>query len=359
MIKDQRWKRQLILGLSLCSGLLLVGCGATQPPEPEPRTDRDSLDVGSPNCQRLIVPVEARKRVSSWRWSEAKDRWVETWGKWQPSDQKTRVANADDCLKVISQVPKNAALPDLQIKQMHRCGAGDMKATGGDCFKIVNPAPYVHDFPQLEGRKLLVFPVITINVGAGAQEIIADRTAKDAKDWRAYQTFYTARGKRLGSVFEPSVTFYFAGDEHNHWHIKDFDDYEILDAKGEVAERAEKHGYCLQDNTSYGPMEGLPGVPPEPGVYPFDTSCGNGLKSALTIIHGLSRGWGDTYPTTLPDQAIDITDLADGTYTVRVHADVRNAVDESNEKNNTASMKVTIKGDEVTTHPSTARGGIA
>jgi hypothetical protein len=98
-------------------------------------------------------------------------------------------------------------------------------------------------------------------------------------------------------------------------------------------------------------------VPAEP-VYPDDTTCGKGLPKALTIIHGLSRGWGDTYPTSLPDQAIDITGVPDGVYTVRVHADVRKAVTESNEGNNVATVKVRITGNQVSVVPNSSTGGI-
>ena len=42
-----------------------------------------------------------------------------------------------------------------------------------------------------------------------------------------------------------------------------------------------------------------------------------------------------------------------------VTADDLGAVTETNENNQTASIEVTIQGDEVTTHPETATGGLA
>lgn len=323
-----RARRVLIAALPCL--LLVWGCGNQVVAEPITTTD-----IGTPDCQHLTVPVKTSQ------------------GK-----KDVRAATAKECLDIIDQVPANAALPDLVMKQLNGCGAGELEANDGDCFRIINPAPYVKAFPELEGRKLLAFPIITLNIGAGPSEIIADRTAKDSEDWKAYQTFYTAVGKRLGSVYAPDVEFYFAGDEHDHWHVRDFDDYQLLDADNQQLRVAEKHGYCLQDNTTYGPMEGQPGVPPDPGVYLEETSCGKGLPAALTIIHGLSRGWGDTYPSSLPDQAIDITGVPDGTYTIFVQADTQNAVVESNETNNGTLMQITIRGDQVTSHPSTQRGGI-
>jgi hypothetical protein len=337
--------------------VVLSGCADERPAKPEPRTYRTVRSVGAPDCRRLTVPVEARQRDGSWSWSSSTSTWVERKGPWVPAGRTTRPATAKDCLRIIDRIPGDAALPDLALKQLTRCGAGDKKATGGDCFTIVDPAPADEDFPKLAGRKLLKFPVITLNLGDGASEIIADRSAERAEDWKAYQTFYTATGRRLGSAYEPEIRFYFAGDGHDHWHIRDFDQYEILDAGGKIVRRAEKHGYCLQDNTTYDTMTGRPGVPRAP-VYTRDTACGEGLPQALTIIHGLSRGWGDTYPSDLPDQAIDITGLPDGDYTIDVHADAGDFVKESDEGNNETSIEVTITGDEVTVHPSTSVGGI-
>jgi hypothetical protein len=359
MVRAHLGGKHWYLALALCLLASLAACGSSRPAKPDPNTQQTISDVGTPDCRRLVVSAKTQERTSSWTWSKAKNKWVQKWGAWKVTDERdSRPATAKDCLHIIDKIPTAAVLPDLRLKELDRCGKGDLDATGGDCFMILNPAPHDEDYPKLTGRKLLKFPVITINVGAGPSEIIADRSAKDAEDWKAYQTFYTAQGKSLGSSFEPEVEFYFAGDGHNHWHVRDFDQYEILDAGGKIVRRAEKHGYCMQDNTTYTPMVGKPGVPPDPGVYLDETSCGKGLPNALTIIHGLSKGWGDTYPTTLPDQAVDITGLPDGTYTVDVHADFHDLIMESNEDNNDTSMQITIKGNEVLTHPSTVRGGL-
>jgi len=356
MQNPQRWKLILVI---LAMGLFIAAaCGdEKRPAKPDADVQTRTTDSGPPNCQQLLVPVAVTQRTSTWEHDPKSNEWVESWGAWEDAGTSVRQAPAEDCLRIIDKVPTEAVLPDLQIKQLDRCGKGDLIATGGDCFEIVDPAPYDEDFPSLEGRKLLKFSVVTFNVGAGPSEIVADRTAPDAADWTAYQTVYNGKGESLGSLYEPGVDFYYAGDGHNHWHVRDFDSYEIRDNAGKVVRVSEKHGYCQQDNTTYDPMAGLPGVPPE-AVYLEDTSCGKGLPQALVIIHGLSRGWGDTYPVSLPDQAIDITDLPDGTYNVIVRADAYDYIMETNEANNATSIQITIAGDEVAIHPSTVLGGV-
>jgi hypothetical protein len=325
------------------------------PEAPAPRTETRVVD-GPATCNLLTVQTLNQKRVSSWAWDATSGAWVETWGPWTTTSNGSRTATAKDCVNEVSTIPGDALLPDIRIKSLNKCGKGDLDATNGTCFLIDPSAPPSDDFPALAGKKLLKFPVITMNVGDGPAEVIADRTGTNAADWASYQTFYRPDGTRE-SVKTSAVEFYFAGDGHNHWHFRDFDNYLLESLDGTTVARAEKHGYCLQDNTTYTPFVGLPGVPSSP-LYPLSTTCGAGLPNALTIIEGLSKGWGDTYPTTLPDQAIDITGVPDGRYRVVVEADAIGAVVETSNANNVASIEISISGNTVTTYPETATGGL-
>ncbi|MGO4258618.1 lysyl oxidase family protein [Marmoricola sp. RAF53] len=326
---------------------------------PPPASSTELRTVEKPDCPQLTVAVHQETRTINWTWSTSAKKWVQAPTGWVtvPGSASERAAGAADCVKVVSHVPANALLPDIRMKDLTKCGIGDMQATNNTCFKIDPAAPFNPDFPQLEGKKLLKFGVITLNVGAGPAEIVADRSGANATEWQAFQTLYDSSRNPVGSLVDQGVQFYFAGDGHNHWHVRDFDDYELLSSDGTMVARAEKHGYCMQDNTTYQGMPSAVGVPPNP-VYMESKSCGKGLPNALMIIHGLSRGWGDTYPSSLPDQAIDITGVPNGTYTVQVHADAVGAVLESDESNNTTSVKVTISGNTVTVVPGSSTGGL-
>jgi hypothetical protein len=58
---------------------------------------------------------------------------------------------------------------------------------------------------------------------------------------------------------------------------------------------------------------------------------------------GLSVGWGDAYPSSLPDQNIDITGLGPGRYQLSVTADAGGWFAESNEFNNFTWVDLQIK----------------
>lgn len=198
------------------------------------------------------------------------------------------------------------------------------------------------------GRRMLKFPVVTVNVGNGPIEIRASRSSSTSTDWVGRQVLHNADGTTT-SLPTTSAQFYYGADGHNHFHIRDFDSYELLDTDGTTLRLGEKHGFCFEDNTGYRDWAGSPNHPevPTSPVYTHTGSCGQGNPQATIIVLGLSVGWADTYPATLPDQGIDITGLPDGTYVVKVTADWQHYWRETNEANNSASARISISGNTV------------
>lgn len=202
----------------------------------------------------------------------------------------------------------------------------------------------------LVGKKLLKFPVVTANIGDGPLEIHGIRSSSTSTDWVGTQYVRNTDGSTTTLPPSPTATFVWGGDGHNHWHIKDFDSYELLNSTGTVLQVGEKHGFCFEDNTSYRDWPGSSKHPASPAspVYVPPAACSLNQPQATNIEHGLSVGWGDTYPTTLPDQAIDVTGVPNGDYTVRVTADWQHLWAETNENNNSATAKIRINGNTVT-----------
>jgi len=117
------------------------------------------------------------------------------------------------------------------------------------------------------------------------------------------------RARARSSADRPSrttATLFHSGDGHNHWHVKDLEDYDLfrLDASGNVVEPAvvveeNKIGFCFFDHAKHGSSE--------PESY---LGCEDGYPDDLRVTMGLSRGWGDTYGANTVGQYLDITDLA-------------------------------------------------
>lgn len=188
-----------------------------------------------------------------------------------------------------------------------------------------------------DGRKLLRFASIIVNVGAGPFEVHGERAAGASTMTTSQRIFDDAGGFR---DVPTAAIMYFAGDGHTHWHVRDLEDFELqrLDNGTKVGTYA-KHGFCFFDNYLYGSSD--------PAFYTRSSgSCGRSASDTQTTM-GLSVGWGDRYPPTLPDQYIDITGLSSGRYRLIGRADTSNWFVESDNANNVAWVDIQLKGNRV------------
>jgi hypothetical protein len=191
-----------------------------------------------------------------------------------------------------------------------------------------------------DGRKLLRFSSIVVNVGAGPFELHGQRAA-GASTMTTQQRIFDSADSTGGyrDVPTPAI-MYFGGDGHNHWHVRDLEDFELtrLD-NGTLVGTGAKHGFCFFDSSRYGSGD--------PAFYTQqDGACGGGTSATQTMM-GLSVGWGDIYQFSLPDQYIDITGLTSGRYRLRATADADNWFLESDNANNFSWIDVQLKANNV------------
>jgi hypothetical protein len=196
-------------------------------------------------------------------------------------------------------------------------------------------------------QKQLRFSTTIVNVGAGPFEVTGRRPDTNTSEMTTTQRIFDSVGDYRDR--STAATFIYSGDGHDHWHVKDLEDYDLfqLDASGNVVEPAvveqgSKVGFCFFDNANYGSSE-----------VEYYRGCEGGNPGALGVTMGLSRGWGDTYGANTVGQFLDITGLANGRYRLRVTADGDSADGsdrflESDESNNVTWADLQITGDTVT-----------
>jgi hypothetical protein len=191
-----------------------------------------------------------------------------------------------------------------------------------------------------DGRRLLRFTAIIVNTGNGPFELHGQRQDVNAPEMTVTQRVYTdVAGNFLDRP--TTATMFFAGDGHNHWHVRDLSTYELdrLDNGSKVG-TGQKRGFCFADNYAYNLT--LPNAP-QSRVYRY--GCGTG--TSLQVMVGISVGWGDRYGYKLPDQYIDITGLTSGRYRLRAFADEANWFSESNDSNQETWADLQIEGTSV------------
>jgi hypothetical protein len=191
------------------------------------------------------------------------------------------------------------------------------------------PSPFVLvDFVTINGEThyVLRFDATIWNAGQGPLELHGDSTPEHA----AFQRIYNATG---GSIDRSVVGGFVFFEPHQHWHFENFAEYQLWPkddfdrwlATGRQQGQPQWQGskttgqdesFCIRDTDQVDSLAGSPAAP----TY---NVCNQDLQ-------GISVGWGDTYPLSLPEQWIDLgaADLPDGVYVLRVVADPLRVLDQ-------------------------------
>ena len=113
---------------------------------------------------------------------------------------------------------------------------------------------------------------------------------------------------------------------HIHWHLKDFNNYRLLDCQGREW-LGRKQAFCLED------FRHIAGGPPNAHF-----TCGD---------QGVSPGWADVYEAGLDCQWIDITGVPDGDYVLEAETNRSGVVPEDHYGNDFVWAGIRIAGDSV------------
>jgi hypothetical protein len=211
-------------------------------------------------------------------------------------------------------------LPDLGMAKLQNLYIKKCTATNfRDCAYI--------------GQYQLRFDTRIVNTGAGAFEARGSRSTTSGSMTVTQRIYNDAGGYRN---LPTTAQMYFAGDGHNHWHLKNLESYELIRLdNGTKVGTGDKEGFCFFDNVLFGSTQDA-----------FYKGCGNN-PDALQVKMGLSRGWGDLYGAGTIGQYIDITNLTSGRYKLQATADGPNWFLESNDSNNSTWLEVQISGTSV------------
>jgi hypothetical protein len=190
-----------------------------------------------------------------------------------------------------------------------------------------------------QGKKRLRFSTVVVNIGVGPFQL----KGYDPKDGHA------AHGDTLAvrqQVKEPNgsfsrhdsnATMVWSGDGHNHWHVTGLQTIRLQNLQAEPLGEVGKIGFCFLDSYNYGSTK--------PSRYDSDHSVCQ-TRSDGTVPMGVSKKWGDIYPSTIAFQWIDITGLPSGDYKLKVIADAPTSTGgrflELDETNNVGWAKIHI-----------------
>src|SRR3954468_16277929 len=177
------------------------------------------------------------------------------------------------------------------------------------------------------------------NHGAGPLVIDGHRDSQDQPEMVADQAIQQSDGT-TGTVPDVGRMRYVYSEDHDHWHYLGFDHYELRKAADyELFAPDQKTGFCLGDRYDTDTTSQLPG---EPAQAFYTGYCGRTHTELLSLVEGISVGYGDVYYANLEGQFVDVTGVPAGQYYLvhRVNAD-RKLV-ESDYSNDAASLLVEL-----------------
>ena len=129
---------------------------------------------------------------------------------------------------------------------------------------------------------------------------------------------------------------------HMHYHFESFAKYELRERGGTtVVANGQKRSFCVEDTQ------------PDPD-FPQSQTCNadpdcNGSGLCISGVckyncgyQGVQPGWGDLYPSDLPCQWIDVTDVPAGDYDLWVLLNTQQLLPESDYTNDAGMVRVTI-----------------
>jgi len=112
---------------------------------------------------------------------------------------------------------------------------------------------------------------------------------------------------------------------HRHFHFEGYAEYRLVDADGGQVAAGRKQAFCLLDTERY--LD-------DPSVATAARyRCDN---------QGIQRGWSDVYHAALPCQFIDVTDVADGEYTLEIELNTDRTLPEQDHENNLVSIPIDL-----------------
>lgn len=145
-----------------------------------------------------------------------------------------------------------------------------------------------------------------------------------------------------------AFTYYEPAMAHQHWHLMNFEHFALVSPQGKTVVTDRKNGFCLGDRFRVADIARLNHVPGDTGADADlaetlrENMCRHHEPTALDVLEGISVGAGDDYKYTVDFQWLDITHVPAGTYDLVNTVNAERTLLETNYRNNSSSVAVSI-----------------
>jgi Lysyl oxidase/WD40-like Beta Propeller Repeat len=219
---------------------------------------------------------------------------------------------------------------------------------------LLGPRELLPDFDQRPPFRLTIagtklgFASATDNVGEGPVWVRGTRSLP-SMPMNAQQLVRLSDGS-VRSYEDVGRLRYTPESTHTHWHLLDFQRYELRTVEGELLVRDRKSGFCLADH--YG--QAARRVANFSGPH-FLGNCAAYQPGAMSVEQGTSPGYTDLYPPHFHGQNLELRGVAEGVYVLVHRANADEALEELDYANNAASLRIRLTWSGGSPHVETLR----
>ncbi|WP_433261943.1 lysyl oxidase family protein [Actinosynnema sp. CS-041913] len=241
--------------------------------------------------------------------------------------------------------PGGASSDPLLCADWDVCLVADASAPAGSC---VDSGPI--------GAVRLRFTTSVDNIGDGPLLVYARRGSVDEPTMTARQAFQSRVDRSIPRSYDQaqhpirSKVYYEPAPAHVHWHLLDFERFQLRTPSGRTLVQDRKNGFCLGDRYTARDAAALANRPkdphsPEGGLATFlrENRCRHHEPKALDVVEGISVGAGDDYDYRVDYQWLDLTDVPSGVYDVVNLVNSDRSFVEKNYDNNASSMAISVQ----------------
>lgn len=200
------------------------------------------------------------------------------------------------------------------------------------------------------------------NVGDGPLLLHAHRDSTSTPTMKVRQAIQSGvDGSIAGSYNEArretnSSAYYEPAPTHTHWHLLNFEYFQLRTPDGRVVVTDRKNGFCIGDRyTVSDDLEHRPADPDSPAGKLAERldghMCEHHNPSAVDVMFGISVGSGDDYKHDVDFQWLDLTHVKSGTYDVVNVVNSDRALLEKNYDNNAASIAISVQWPDGAANP--------
>jgi hypothetical protein len=261
------------------------------------------------------------------------------------------------------------ALPDLRQAPVGCAGGYDGDASKCDSWDVCMVAdPSAPGGPCVDGGDIkavrLRFTTSVDNIGDGPFLVHAHRDSTAPPRMVVRQAIQSDVDGPIPMTFGESQhrtsswAYYEPAAAHEHWHLMNFEYFQLRTPAGDTVVTDRKNGFCLGDRYVAAGADSLAhrpsglGTPADELAHKLDGHrCEHHNPEALDVFFGISVGMGDDYKYKVEFQWLDITKVPSGTYDVVTVANPDRVLLEKNYDPTASSRALSIPGPGGATRP--------